>query len=81
MKRGMVENPKYEHELARNWRERNHYTREKMAELTGYSVSMILDIENGCYRGNHARPIELGAMTRYRLSCAAIEKGLTEWAW
>ena len=81
MKRGPVENPKYEHELARNWRMHNRYTREKMSELTGYSVSMLLDIENGCYRGDRARPIEPSTMTRYRLCCAAIEKGLTEWTW
>jgi len=81
MKRGFVENPKYEHERARNWRMRNRYTREQMSELTGFSVSHLADLENGCYRGDQAHPIEPLTMMRYRLCCAAIDKGLTEWDW
>ena len=66
-------------EKARAWRERHKFTQKQMAEMTGYSIGTISDIESGASRGPKCHPVPPGTFRRYRLSCAAIEYGLAAW--
>jgi transcriptional regulator with XRE-family HTH domain len=67
------------HERAKKWRVDNRYTREEISRLTGFSVSVIADLETGFVRGNHARPVPVSTMKRYRLCLAAVNAGLAGW--
>jgi transcriptional regulator with XRE-family HTH domain len=60
-----------EAEKARLWRIAMGFSRRELAQLTGFSESLIADIEVGHYRENE-HPISDRAMRRYRLACAAI---------
>jgi transcriptional regulator with XRE-family HTH domain len=67
------------HERAKKWRVDNRYTREEISRLTGFSVSVIADLETGFVRGNHARPVPVSTMKRYRLCLAAVAHKLEGW--
>lgn len=69
-----------EAKLAREWRERQGFTRAICAELTGYSASMIQDIESGEFRGK-GLPVKESDYHKYRLACAAIANDLADWDW
>lgn len=59
------------------WRRSKGLTRADLAQLTGYSPSVIADMEAGARRGKapqHAA-IDEAAWLRYALACAAIEAG------
>ena len=71
--------PFADYERAKAWRVRNRYTIREIAEKVGYSASTVSDIETGVVRGPHARPVPPETMHRYRLCCAAIEHGITDW--
>lgn len=61
------------------WRRDNRYSRAQLAALTGFSVSVIADIETGIVRGSRRRPVPDSTMKRYRLCLAAIANGLENW--
>ena len=65
-----------EHAKARQWREREVGTRERLAELTGYSVESIYWYERGINppRGKKRRqdPIADWVWQRYKLTCAGV---------
>ncbi len=66
------------HEKARAWRKSKGLTIADLAELTGFSVSVIADMERGSRRGQkpeHAT-IEETSWLRFGLACAAIDNGL-----
>lgn len=69
-----------EHVKARWWRESvANMSRSEVAELTGFSVSRIADMESGQNRSTHA-PIDEATMRRYRMACAAVSLGV-EFDW
>jgi transcriptional regulator with XRE-family HTH domain len=57
---------------AREWREMQNLTRGELADLVGYSVSQIMDLESGVNRKTGA-PLGLGVMRRYTLACARVD--------
>ena len=63
-----------EHEKARLWRKAMGLTKVRLSELTGYSVSIIADMEAGHYRQN-GNPIPDKTWQRYKMACAAITAG------
>lgn len=63
-----------EHERARQWREACGLTRGQLADLTGYSVRGIEQLESG--KSTTGTPIDPATMNRYRLVCAAVMAGL-----
>lgn len=72
--------PETFHQRAKTWRKKKmRYTRAQFAELSGYSMSAIADVERGFTRGDTAHLIRPEMLKRYRLICAAIEAGLTDW--
>jgi predicted transcriptional regulator len=62
------------HQRAKAWRERRKLTREQLAELSGYTTSMIYKFEAGFQRPGieHSEFV----MQRYRLVCAGIDAQL-----
>lgn len=69
-----------EHVKAEWWRKNvARLSRPELAQLTGFSVSRIADIEAGVTRSTGA-PIDQGAMNRYRMACAAVALGV-EFDW
>ena len=71
--------PLADYERAKAWRVRNRYTIRQIAELVGYSPSTVADLETGVVRGPAPRPVPPETMHRYRLCCAAVEHGLSDW--
>lgn len=61
------------------WRKKQRYSRVELAKLTGFSTSVIADIETGIVRGSRRRPVPDSTMKRYRLCLAAIAHGLVDW--
>ena len=68
------------HEQFLRWRKEHRYTRAELARLTGFSVSVIADMETGIVRGVRKRPVPFSTMKRYRLCLAAIAHGLENWS-
>ena len=61
-----------EHERALWWRENVvGLSRSALAERTGYSEAVIMNMELGVQQDT-GRPVDERAMLRYRLACAAI---------
>lgn len=60
---------------AQIWRKSKGLTREKLATLTGYSQTAIVDFEHGERRGKVGKyaVIDANAWLRYRLACAALD--------
>jgi hypothetical protein len=73
----MTELEPYEKML--KWRRDNRYSRAQLAALSGFSISVITDIETGIVRGSRRRPVPDSTMKRYRLCLAAIANGLQDW--
>jgi transcriptional regulator with XRE-family HTH domain len=69
----MIEGAPTEGELAREWREGQGLTRPELAELIGYSVSAIVNFEDG---RDDDRPVSEASRQRYRLACAAVHAKL-----
>lgn len=59
-----------EFERARQWRLHNRFTKVRLSELTGFSVSSIDAFEKGESRTGDA--VDTNAFKRYRLCCASI---------
>lgn len=65
-----------EHIKARYWRDEIvKMTKGEVAELTGFSVSTITDMEAGHNRTTK-KTIDPDAMRRYRMACAAVTLGV-----
>ncbi|PYE25080.1 helix-turn-helix protein [Rhizobium sp. PP-CC-3A-592] len=61
-----------EHLKCRYWRsEIVKMTKAQVAQLTGFSVSSITDIENGENRSTK-KAIDKQVMKRYRMACASV---------
>jgi transcriptional regulator with XRE-family HTH domain len=62
-------------DLARTWRRSLGLSRERLSQLTGYSIGHIRNMESGI---NHSsgKPIPARTFTRYRMLCAAVHAGL-----
>lgn len=59
----------------KRWREEVvRLSRTDLADLTGFSVSTIADIEAGFNRTTR-KPIDAAVMKRYRMACAAAALG------
>ena len=61
------------HKRARQWREDAGLSRAELAKLAGYSQTQIVDFERGAHQDG--RRLNLNAMRRYRLVCAALALG------
>ncbi len=61
------------HKRARQWREAAGLSRPELAKLAGYSITQIVDFERGEHQ--NGRRLNLNAMRRYRLVCAALALG------
>lgn len=63
-----------EAEAAKAWREAMNLSREQLAERIGFSVSQIVDYEQGARRGKKGSDavISHAAWLRYRLACTAF---------
>lgn len=68
-----------ENDACRQWRENAGLTRAQLAKLSGWSISQIQDFERGTK--HDGRPLSDAAWQRYRLTCAAISRGLYRFAW
>jgi hypothetical protein len=69
-----------EHIRCKWWRENVvNLSRPRLAELTGFSISTIADIEAGHNRSTKA-PVDAAVMQRYRMTCAAVTLGV-EFDW
>jgi transcriptional regulator with XRE-family HTH domain len=64
-----------EYDRARQWRDGGGLSRQKLAELIGYSVSSIQNMENGFTK--NGVPISKNSLKSYKLCCAAVASGLT----
>ena len=74
------------HQQARAWRERNHWTRVQLADMTGLSTETIFWMEKGVAppskRGDGSREIKPWVWRRYMLVCAGVEsekQGAFKW--
>lgn len=66
------------HNRVRSWRRSRALSREALAELSGFSESVIRGFENGYRRGQKPEhtQIQEAAWRRYGLALAAIDAGL-----
>lgn len=64
-----------EHDRARQWRDGAGLSRQKLAQMIGYSVSSIQNMENGFTK--NGAPISKNSLKSYKLCCAAVASGLT----
>lgn len=62
------------HQQAKAWRLKRNLTPGQLAELSGYTTSMIYKFEAGCTRPGTA--VSEWAWQRYRMICAGIEHQL-----
>lgn len=77
-----------EHEKAKIWRERRGYSRQQLADLTGYSAVSIFWFERGTTptRPGKTRYKDIAEQVwqRYKLACAAVdyqEKAARKFNW
>lgn len=64
-----------EHQRAKQWRIRLGLSRRALSELTGFSPGAIATFELG--RQSTGQPIDPAAFQRYRMTCAAVQAGLS----
>jgi transcriptional regulator with XRE-family HTH domain len=60
-----------ENEKAYLWRKAMGLSRKRLSDMTGYSISSIIDIEKGTYRQN-GNPVPPSVLKRYRTACGAV---------
>lgn len=68
-----------ENDRAREWRQFHRISRRELALFTGFSESSIVDFERGTR--HDGTPIDPKAWKRYRLACAAVSAGVTDFDW
>ena len=69
-----------EHEKALAWRKAKGWSRGELSSRLKLSDSVIQNMEAGTDLAT-GKAVDPAAFNRYRLACAALDRGLDRWDW